>query len=71
MTGGKEKLRRPADPDYAQEYRYTTDGGCTVRALWVDMNGSAWLETNDGQRVVVPAELRRLIAKRIREGKFR
>jgi hypothetical protein len=66
-----EKSHLPEEDEYSRTYEYGTTGACTIRELWVDGNGSCWLESNDGQRVVVPAEIRNLIAKRVRETKFR
>jgi hypothetical protein len=70
----KETHDRPEDTDYSQEFRYETEGACTVRRIWVDetlMGHGFWLESNDGQRVLIPEDLRKLLAKRCRELTFR
>ncbi len=64
----RETVHTPEDPDYAREYRYATTGACTVARVWADVYGGVWI---DGQRVVVPAEIRRLVARRVREAQLR
>lgn len=67
----EERIRRD-DPDYAQEFRYEGGAGpCGLRALWVDAHGGCWLESEDGQRVVIPPAIRRLVAGRVREATYR
>lgn len=67
-----ETTHRPQDPDYPVEYKFDgATGACTVRSVWIDKFGGAWLESVDGQHVVIPPEVRRLVAKRIKEATFR
>ena len=65
----------PEDEDYSKEYKYSylniLPGPCTITLFWIDMYGGAWLESSDGQRVLIPMEIRSLLAKRIKEGRFR
>jgi hypothetical protein len=67
----KEIHNRPEDTDYSQEFRYETDGACTLNRVWVDYEGGFWIESNDGQRVVIPIEFRKLITKKIKGLTFR
>jgi len=70
-----ETVRLPEDPDYSREFTYRTDGALSLKALWVDRPSTGkpgvWLESNDGNRVRIPMELRGLVAKRVREAQFR
>lgn len=61
----------PEDEDFAMGFKYDTTGACTVAQVWVDVEGGCWLESNDGQRVVIPKDIRSLIAKRVRDLRFR
>lgn len=67
----KEQHDKPEDTDYSQEFRYETDGACTLKRIWVDIFESFWIESNDGQRAIIPKEYRKLIAKRMKELAFR
>jgi hypothetical protein len=61
-----ETVREPDEPEYSRVYEYDTTGACTVKALWLS-GRCVWLESVDGQRVVIPEDMRKLISKRIRE----
>lgn len=67
----EESSTLPPEEEFCRVYRYRTTGDSTVAALWVDAMGGVWLESNDGQKVVVPAEVRKLLAKRLRDATFR
>lgn len=74
-----ERLDRHPDPDYSDRFEYAYPPGaeapCCLKFLWVDRPGreppSVWLETCDGQRVCVPAEIRAMVAKRLAGGRFK
>lgn len=59
------------DPEYSSEYTYDVDAPLALRRLWVDVHGGLWLESLDGNRVVVPSEIRHIVAKRAREARWR
>jgi len=67
----KETHFRPEEIEYSQGFKYDTTGACTIAHLWADAEGGLWVESNDGQRVVIPAEVRKLVAKRVRDTLFR
>lgn len=71
----KETISPSPGEDHCMEFRYETgEGACLIKRAWVDETEgghSFWIESQDGQRVVIPEELRKLIAKRCREATFR
>lgn len=69
----REILEPSEDPDYAQAFRYETDGASTIKLLWVDETPEhgVWLISNDGQKVKIPECLRKLVSKRLREATFK
>ena len=66
---GRVESAEQVGPEYALVFSYEPPGAgpSSIRALWVDQGGGVWLEATDGGRVVVPSEIRKLVAKRMRE----
>lgn len=62
------------DPDYAVPHLFKTDGPHTIASLHVDLDmlghHGVWIESNDGQLIKIPEELRKLVAKRLREATY-
>lgn len=67
----KESKIKREDVEYSDEFIYETTGACTIKSLWVDHENSLWIESNDNQKIVIPREIRNLIAKRIKETNFK
>lgn len=67
----EERRDVPKDPDYSAQYEYSTTGPCCIARLWVDHEDGLWLESNDGQRVVIPRDGRKLVANRVKGAMFR
>ena len=67
----EETSTLPPEEEFCRVYHNRTTGDSTVAALWLDAFGGVWLESNDGQKVVVPGEVRKLLAKRLKEANYR
>ena len=66
-----ESFVERTEEGYAGVFEYDVDAPLALRRLWVDAHGGLWLESLDGNRVVVPSEIRPLVAKRARELRWR
>lgn len=64
-----KEIRQPAHDEYPQEFIYKIEdtAPCVISRIWADCNNSVWLESVDGQHIVIPMEIRKLLSKRIRE----
>jgi hypothetical protein len=64
----KETLVNSNDGDFPRMYEYeeSNTAPCLVRRLWVDAFDGLWVESCDGQRVVIPKDIRKLVAKRMK-----
>lgn len=69
----KETHDRPEDADYSQEFRYNENekAPLLVRRVWVDAFNNFWLQSIDGNILVVPESHRKIVSKRMREATFR
>ena len=68
-----EQIVSSEDPeDYAQSFEYPdpSPAPCVIKSLHVDLNGSVWILSHDGQKIIIPQSLRKPVAKRIREAFF-
>ncbi len=64
------------DDDYATYYSFESDGSdLVIKELWVDsideQKSAIWIVSNDGQKICIPYNHRRLVAKLIREVNFK
>lgn len=59
------------DPDYARATQFPGGAPSCVKSLWVDAFGGCWLESVDGQRILVPRGQRELASMEMRRKTFR
>lgn len=61
----------PEEEEFCKVCKLPTNSPLAVCQIFVDAYGGVWLGTNDGTKVVIPAEWRKLAGKWVREGSYR
>ena len=47
-------------------YEIESNGDSTICKLWIDVNETIWIESNDGTQICIPETIKEFIAKKIK-----
>ncbi len=66
------ELDIPEDRDYSAAYNFSLpESPCVIKSLFADsvepQKPSIWIISNDGQKICIPFQIRKLVAKLIKE----